>query len=147
MMWYFLCVVISCNYADMVNYDEGWGGGWISPDWGLGARPWDYCIWYYTACTAVKLLLTLLVCGLGSKVMWHSPGTTVGKVKVKHCFPRGHFPVSADEVLEHYGGTHVPMHVMDRLPSSGNWKLTQFLDLFSIPEATLLADVLQVRRR
>jgi len=57
---------------------------------------------------------------------------------------RGHSHVSAEEIMEHYGGTHIPMHVMDRLPSSMNWKLTQFLDLFSIPEATLLADISEV---
>ena len=37
----------------------------------------DYGIVVYgiTGCTAVKFLLTLLVCDLGSKVMWHSLGT------------------------------------------------------------------------
>ncbi len=33
------------------------------------------------------------------------------------------------------------MSVMDNVSSSSKWKLTQFLDLFSMPEATLLADV------
>lgn len=56
---------------------------------------------------------------------------------------RGHAPVSPDEVAEHYGGTHVPMHVTDNLPTGSEWKLTQFLDLFSMPEATLLADIVE----
>ena len=38
----------------------------------------------------------------------------------------------------------MPMHVMDSAPSGSKWKLTQFLDNFSIPEATLFADVLEV---
>ena len=46
--------------------------------------------------------------------------------------------------MKYYGGTHVPMHVMDSVPSGSKWKLTQFLDNFSIPEATLFADVLEV---
>ena len=37
------------------------------------------------------------------------------------------------------------MHVMDNLPTTSKWKLTHFLDMFSIPEATLFADVSQVR--
>ena len=53
--------------------------------------------------------------------------------------------MSPDEVAEHYGGTHVPMHVTDNLPTGSEWKLTQFLDLFSMPEATLLADIVEVR--
>lgn len=57
---------------------------------------------------------------------------------------RGHSAVEPEEVYKHYGGTHVPMHVMDSSPSGSKWKLTQFLDNFSIPEATLFADVLEV---
>ena len=38
----------------------------------------------------------------------------------------------------------MPMHVMDSAPSGSKWKLTQFLDNFSIPEATLFADILEV---
>ena len=57
---------------------------------------------------------------------------------------RGHSLVAPEEVQKHYGGTHVPMHVMDSAPSGSKWKLTQFLDNFSIPEATLFADVLEV---
>ena len=53
--------------------------------------------------------------------------------------------MSSDEVIERYGGIHVPMHVLDNLPTTSNWKLTQFLDLFSIPEATLFADISEVR--
>ena len=52
--------------------------------------------------------------------------------------------MSSEEVFELYGGLHVPMHVMDNLLTSSKWKLTQFLDLFSLPEATLYADVSQV---
>ncbi len=48
------------------------------------------------------------------------------------------------EVLSLYGGLHVPMHVMDNLLTTSKWKLTQFLDMFSLPEATLYADVSQV---
>ena len=58
--------------------------------------------------------------------------------------PRGHKPVSKEEVLELYGGTHIPMHIMEHSPSFQNWKMVQFLDLFSIPEATLFADVMEV---
>lgn len=56
---------------------------------------------------------------------------------------RGHSPVSADTVLEHYRGTHVPMHVTDQLPTSSHWRLTQFLDLFSIPDCTLYANIIE----
>lgn len=48
------------------------------------------------------------------------------------------------EVVELYGGLHVPVRVMDNLVTSSKWKLTQFLDMFSLPEATLYADVSQV---
>ncbi len=58
---------------------------------------------------------------------------------------RGHSKVSVEEVCELYGGLHVPMHVMDRHSTTSRWKLTQFLDMFSLPEATLFADVIQVR--
>ena len=57
---------------------------------------------------------------------------------------RGRSPVKPEEVMWYYGGTHVPMHVMESAPSGSKWKLTQFLDNFSIPEATLFADVLEV---
>ncbi|XP_064394652.1 5'-nucleotidase domain-containing protein 2-like [Halichondria panicea] len=56
---------------------------------------------------------------------------------------RGHEPVSTEEVVAAYGGTHVPMTVMDSLSRSSTWKLTQFLDLFSIPETALFADLMQ----
>ena len=57
---------------------------------------------------------------------------------------RGHSAVDVSEVFELYGGLHVPMHVMDNLLTSSKWKLTQFLDMFSLPEAALYADVSQV---
>ena len=57
---------------------------------------------------------------------------------------RGHTVVSPTQVLELYGGLHVPMRVMDRLSTTSKWKFTQFLDMFSLPEATLYADVSQV---
>lgn len=56
---------------------------------------------------------------------------------------RGHYDVKVEELFELYGGLHVPMHVMDNLPTTSKWKLTHFLDMFSIPEATLFADVSQ----
>ena len=58
---------------------------------------------------------------------------------------RGHQPVSKGEVLEMYGGTHVPMRITEPSPSYQDWQMVQFLDLFSIPEATLFADVMEVR--
>ena len=53
--------------------------------------------------------------------------------------------MSSEEVFDLYKSLHVPMHVMDNLSSTSRWKLTQFLDMFSQPEATLYADVSQVR--
>ena len=52
--------------------------------------------------------------------------------------------MSKRELLELYGGLHVPMHVMDNLPTTSKWKLTQFLDMFSFSETALFADVSQV---
>ena len=57
---------------------------------------------------------------------------------------RGHSEVDLSEVFSLYGGLHVPMHVTDNLLTSSKWKLTQFLDMFSLPEATLYADLSQV---
>lgn len=57
---------------------------------------------------------------------------------------RGHSAVSGREVLNLYGSLHVPMRDLDNVPTTSKWKLTQFLDMFSIPEATLYADVSQV---
>lgn len=50
--------------------------------------------------------------------------------------------MSKGEVLGMYGGTHVPLRVTEQSHDS---KMVQFLDLFSIPEATLFADVMEVR--
>lgn len=52
--------------------------------------------------------------------------------------------VNSAEVFGLYGGLHVPMRVLDSLSTSSKWRLTQFLDMFSLPEATLYADVSQV---
>ena len=49
-------------------------------------------------------------------------------------------------MLETYGGSHVPLRVTDDLITRyRDCKMIQFLDLFSIPEATLFADVMEVR--
>ena len=53
----------------------------------------------------------------------------------------------AEEVVELYNGTHIPAHVLDQTPGTGDTHMTQFLDLFSIPEATLFADISEVGRR
>jgi len=57
---------------------------------------------------------------------------------------RGHSCVGVEELAELYGGLHVPMSVMDRRSSTDRWNLTQLLDMFSLPEATLFADISQV---
>ena len=44
-----------------------------------------------------------------------------------------------------YGGTHVPLRVTDDSSGRHDSEMVQFLDLFSIPEATLFADVMEVR--
>eukprot|EP00731_Ephydatia_muelleri_P037104 Em0395g11a len=54
---------------------------------------------------------------------------------------RGHTPVSAEEVFKLYGGTHIPAHFLEATATDGrHTRLKQFIDLFSIPEVTLLAD-------
>lgn len=58
---------------------------------------------------------------------------------------RGHQQVSKSEVLEMYGGSHVPLRVTEPPFRHHDSKMVQFLDLFSIPEATLFADVMEVR--
>ena len=52
--------------------------------------------------------------------------------------------MEVEELAELYGGLHVPMSVMDRRASTDRWNLTQFLDMFSLPGATLFADISQV---
>ena len=55
-----------------------------------------------------------------------------------------------EEVIKLYGGTHIPLNIMDdHLHRTGlEWKspsnMTQFLDTFSKPEATLFADISDV---
>ena len=64
-----------------------------------------------------------------------------------HC---GRTLVPNEEVIELYGGTHVPLYIMDdHLHRSGlegkfSSNMTQFLDRFSNPEATLFADISEV---
>ena len=59
---------------------------------------------------------------------------------------RGHTPVSAEEVFKLYGGTHIPAHFLEATATDGrHTRLKQFIDLFSIPEVTLLADTSEVR--
>ena len=60
------------------------------------------------------------------------------------CNYRGHQQLSKDEVQEMYGGTHIPLRVTDHSWDRRDSKMVQFLDLFSIPEATLFADVMEV---
>ena len=62
------------------------------------------------------------------------------------CNDRGHTPVSTEEVFKLYGGTHIPAHFLNPTAADGrNIRLKQFIDMFSIPEATLLADTSEVR--
>ncbi|MGH0130076.1 UNVERIFIED_CONTAM: hypothetical protein FKN15_040914 [Acipenser sinensis] len=52
---------------------------------------------------------------------------------------RGLKPVPDDEVIELYGGTHhIPLHQVSGFYGKGP-KMKQFMDIFSIPEMTLLA--------
>ena len=53
--------------------------------------------------------------------------------------------MSKSEVLEMYGGSHIPLRVTEQSFSHHDCDMVQFLDLFSIPEATLFADVMEVR--
>lgn len=54
---------------------------------------------------------------------------------------RGHTPVSTEEVLKLYGGTHIPAHFLESATTVGRHaRFKHFIDLFSIPEVTLLAD-------
>ena len=53
--------------------------------------------------------------------------------------------MSMEEVFKLYGGTHIPAHFLEATSVDGrNTRLKQFIDLFSIPEATLLADTSEV---
>ena len=62
---------------------------------------------------------------------------------------RGRVPVNNDDVIELYGGTHVPIYIMDdhhhRYGLEIQPKLLQFLDSFSLAEMSLLVDVSDVR--
>ncbi|XP_002738625.1 5'-nucleotidase domain-containing protein 3-like [Saccoglossus kowalevskii] len=55
---------------------------------------------------------------------------------------RGLNPLSDDEVKELYHGTHIPLSLMNSFYGSGG-HMRQMMDLFSIPEMTLLANVIQ----
>ena len=58
---------------------------------------------------------------------------------------RGHQQLSKEEVHEIYRGSHVPLRVTeDSMASGRDCKMVQFLDLFSLPEATLFANVMEV---
>ncbi len=52
--------------------------------------------------------------------------------------------MSVAELDELYRGLHVPMSVMDKHSTTARWNLTQFLDMFSLPAATMFADISQV---
>lgn len=52
--------------------------------------------------------------------------------------------MSTEELDELYGGLHVPMRDMDRHSTTTKWNLTQLLDMFSLPETALFADISQV---
>lgn len=52
--------------------------------------------------------------------------------------------MSVEELDELYGGFHVPMRDLDRHSTTSRWSLTQLLDMFSLPEAALFADISQV---
>jgi HAD superfamily 5'-nucleotidase-like hydrolase len=56
---------------------------------------------------------------------------------------RGHQQLNKGDVLGMYGGTHIPLRVTDHSWDRRDSKMVQFLDLFSIPEATLFADVME----
>ena len=64
-------------------------------------------------------------------------------------YGRGHEPLSNSEVTEIYGGTHVPLNIMDdshhRSGMEKNPDLVQFLDTFSLAEISLFADISNVR--
>ena len=55
-----------------------------------------------------------------------------------------------EEVIKLYGGTHIPLNIMDDhlhrtgLEGKSPSNMTQFLDLFANPEATLFADISEV---
>ena len=64
---------------------------------------------------------------------------------------RGKTPVDNDEVTSIYGGTHIPLQIMDDHvhemgleKSLSSRRLVQFLDWFSIPEVALFADISEV---
>ena len=62
---------------------------------------------------------------------------------------RGYRLVDPQVVVESYGGTHIPLHIMDdhhhRTTAEGSsTNLVQFLDSFSLPEVALFVDVSEV---
>ncbi|XP_003383248.1 PREDICTED: 5'-nucleotidase domain-containing protein 3-like [Amphimedon queenslandica] len=59
---------------------------------------------------------------------------------------RGHRLVDPQVVIDSYGGTHIPLHIMDdhhhRTTAEGSsTNLVQFLDSFSLPEVALFVDI------
>ncbi|MGH0134450.1 UNVERIFIED_CONTAM: hypothetical protein FKN15_013538 [Acipenser sinensis] len=62
-----------------------------------------------------------------------------GDAEPLFCLSLGLKPVPDDEVIELYGGTHhIPLHQVSGFYGKGP-KMKQFMDIFSIPEMTLLA--------
>ncbi|XP_032827549.1 5'-nucleotidase domain-containing protein 2-like [Petromyzon marinus] len=53
---------------------------------------------------------------------------------------RGYSPVPDDEVMSLYSGTHVRLHQMTDFYGKGS-RMKQYMDVFSIPEMTLLSSV------
>ena len=67
-------------------------------------------------------------------------------VCVSKTTPRGHQQLTKEEVHRIYRGSHVPLRVTEYSTTGYHgYKMVQFLDLFSIPEATLFANVMEVR--
>ena len=64
---------------------------------------------------------------------------------------RGHQQLCKEEVLGLYGGSHIPLRVTEDSATGSSphrsSQMVQFLDLFSIPEATLFANVMEVWTR
>uniref|UniRef100_A0A8C3G2I9 5'-nucleotidase domain containing 2 n=1 Tax=Cyclopterus lumpus TaxID=8103 RepID=A0A8C3G2I9_CYCLU len=71
--------------------------------------------------------------------VYHFKSQIFGRYKLSFCVPRGLTPVSDNEVLQLFGGTyHVPLQQDSGFYGKGP-KVKQFMDIFSIPEMTLLA--------
>ena len=60
---------------------------------------------------------------------------------------KGHELLDQSDVIELYGGTHVPLYILDDEVHRTNiitGSHVQFLDTFSLPEIALFSDVSQV---